>query len=99
VARKKGFLAAEFSNRFQESYAALSHDRQKAVDKVVLALMKQDVTPGMRVKPIQPEKYYREARINDGDRLVYRIDDGKLWVIDVVSHDDIVRYGKKVKGS
>jgi mRNA-degrading endonuclease YafQ of YafQ-DinJ toxin-antitoxin module len=99
VARKKGFLAAEFSNRFQESYAALSHDRQKAVDKVVLALMKQDVTPGMRVKPIQPEKYYREARINDGDRLVYRIDEGKLWVIDVVSHDDIVRYGKKVKGS
>lgn len=99
MARKKGFLAAEFSNRFQESYAALSHDRQKAVDKVVLALMKQDVTPGMRVKPIQPEKYYREARINDGDRLVYRIDEGKLWVIDVVSHDDIVRYGKKVKGS
>jgi mRNA-degrading endonuclease YafQ of YafQ-DinJ toxin-antitoxin module len=99
VARKKGFLAAEFSNRFQESYAALSHDRQKAVDKVVLALMKQDVTPGLRVKPIQPEKYYREARINDGDRLVYRIDEGKLWVIDVVSHDDIVRYGKKVKGS
>jgi Txe/YoeB family toxin of Txe-Axe toxin-antitoxin module len=95
VARKKGFLGAEFSNRFQESYAALSHDRQKAVDKVVLALMKQDVTPGMRVKPIQPEKYYREARINHGDRLVYRIDEGKLWVIDVVSHDDIVRYGKK----
>jgi hypothetical protein len=31
--------------------------------------------------------------------LVYRIDEGKLWVIDVVSHDDIVRYGKKVKGS
>jgi Txe/YoeB family toxin of Txe-Axe toxin-antitoxin module len=99
VARKKGFLAAEFSNRFQESYAALSHDRQKAVDMVVLALMKQDVTLGLRVKPIQPEKYYREARINDGDRLVYRIDEGKLWVIDVVSHDDIVRYGKKVKGS
>lgn len=99
MARKKGFLAAEFSNRFQESYAALSHDRQKAVDMVVLALMKQDVTLGLRVKPIQPEKYYREARINDGDRLVYRIDEGKLWVIDVVSHDDIVRYGKKVKGS
>jgi Txe/YoeB family toxin of Txe-Axe toxin-antitoxin module len=49
----------------------------------------------MRLKPIQPEKYDREARINHGDRLVYRIDEGKLWVIDVVSHDDIVRYGNK----
>jgi hypothetical protein len=98
VARKKNFLGAEFSNRFKESYAALSHDRQKGADKAVLALMKQDVTPGMRVKPIEPEKYYLEARINDGDRLVHRVDEGKLWVIDVVAHDDIGRYGKKVQG-
>jgi type II secretory pathway component PulC len=98
VARKKEFLGAEFSNRFKESYAALSHDRQKGADKVILALMMQEVTPGMRVKPIEPEKYYNEARINDGDRLVHRVEGGKLWVVDVVAHDDIGRYGKKIAG-
>lgn len=98
MARKKEFLGAEFSDRFRESYAALSHDRQKGVDKVILALMKQEVTPGMRVKPIEPEKYYNEARINDGDRLVHRLEGGKVWIVDVVAHDDIGRYGKALRG-
>lgn len=97
MGRKTPFLGAEFSNRFRESYAALSTVRQSAVDRVILALMKQQVTPGMRVKPIHPEKYYHEARINDGDRLIHRIEGGKLWVIDVVSHDDIGRYGRALR--
>jgi hypothetical protein len=98
VARKKQFLSVEFSERFGTSYASLSSDRQKGTDKVILALMKGEMTPGMRVKPIQPAKYYDEARINDGDRLVHRIESGKLWVIDVVGHDDIGRYGRKFHG-
>jgi hypothetical protein len=98
VARKKNFLGAEFSDRFRESYAGLSHDRQKETDKVILALMKQDVTPGMRIKPIQPEKYYNEARLNSGDRLVHRVEGGKVWLVDVVPHDDIGRYGRELQG-
>lgn len=95
MARKQDFLGAEFSDRFKESYARLSPDRQKGADKAILALMKQQATPGMRVKPVEPEKYYSEARINDGDRLIHRIDGGKLWVVDVVTHDDIGRYGRR----
>jgi hypothetical protein len=53
----------------------------------------------MRVKPIQSEKYYDEARINDGDRLIHRIDGGKVWIVDIVSHDDIGKYGKAVKNA
>lgn len=98
MARKKQFLGAEFSDRFKTSYADLSVDRQKGTDKVILALMKRETTPGMRIKPIQPEKYYDEARVNDGDRLVHRIENGKLWVVDIVDHDDIDRYGKKIPG-
>ena len=98
MARKKNFLGASFSDRFSKSYVILSHDRQKGADKVILALMKQDVTPGMRIKPVEPEKYYSEARINDGDRLIYRIESGTVWIVDVVSHDDIGRYGEEVKG-
>jgi mRNA-degrading endonuclease RelE of RelBE toxin-antitoxin system len=96
VARRQKFLAAEFSKRFEKSYAGLTVAQQNGVDRAVIALLKRKPTPGMRVKPIQPEKYYAEARINDGDRLIHRIDGGTLWVVDIVPHDDIDRYGRKV---
>jgi hypothetical protein len=95
VARKQGFLDADFSTRFDESYAALQQRQQAGADKVILALLKGASTPGMRIKPIEPEKYYYEARINDGDRLVHRVDGGTVYFIDIVSHDHIDRYGRK----
>lgn len=98
MARRQKFLAAEFSKRFEKSYAGLTVAQQNGVDKAVIALLKRKPTPGMRIKPIQPDKYYHEARINEGDRLVHRIDGDTLWVVDVVTHDDIDRYGRKVDG-
>ena len=98
MARRQEFLAAEFSKRFEKSYAGLTVAQQNGVDKALMALLKRKPTPGMRIKPIQPGKYYDEARINDGDRLVHRIESGTLWVVDIVAHDDIDRYGRKVDG-
>jgi hypothetical protein len=98
VAGRQKFLSAEFSKRFAKSYSGLTVAQQNGVDKAVIALLKQKPTPGMRVKPIQPDKFYDEARINDGDRLVHRIESDTLWVVDVVSHGDIDRYGRKVEG-
>lgn len=95
MARKQRFFAADFSERFKVSYAALAHDRQKGADKVILALMKGEPTPGTRVKPILPDKYYQEARINDGDRLIFRIAEDTVHYVDIVEHDDINRYGRK----
>jgi hypothetical protein len=95
VARKRAFLSAEWSSRWNRSYAALSPERMKGADKVAIALIKQEITPGMRVKPIEPEKYYNEARINDGDRIVFRIAEGTVWFVDVIPHDHIGRYGKR----
>ena len=51
----------------------------------------------LRIKPIHPEKYYLEARINSGDRIVFRIEKGTIFFVDVVHHDDISRYGKRPK--
>lgn len=95
--RRGTFLTAEWSARWQKSYAALSADRQKSADKVAIALIKQEVTPGMRVKPIEPDKYYNEARINDADRIVFRVEAQTVWFVDVVTHDHIGRYGKKLE--
>ena len=98
MARKQTFLGAEWSHRFKESYPRLSADRQKGAGKVALAMIKQEITPGMRIKPVEPEKYYNEARINDGDRLIFRIEEGKVWFVGIVPHDDIDRYGRPVPG-
>jgi len=94
VARQQTFLAAKWSDRWQASYARLSADRQAACDKVAIALIKQESSPGLRIKPIQPRKYYREARITSGDRIVFRIESGTVFFVDVVKHDDISRYGR-----
>ena len=95
MAHKQGFLAADFSKQCDETYAALQHQRQSGADKVILALLKGQPTPGMRIKPIEPDKYYNEARINDGDRLVHRIERGMVYFVDIVSHDLIAKYGRQ----
>ena len=92
MARKHTFLNGEFSERWKKGYESLQSAQQNSVDKVVIALLKQKPTPGMRVKPIEPDKYYYEARINDGDRLIHRINEGTIYFIDIVSHDDIGKY-------
>jgi hypothetical protein len=91
-------MAAAWSTRWGRSYAGLSHDRQRNADTVVLALIRREVTPGMRIKPIEPENFYGEARIDYGDRVIFRIESGTIWFVDVITNDDIGKYGKKIAG-
>jgi hypothetical protein len=95
MARKQNFLAAIWSDLWKESYAKLSSERQTACDEAAMALIKQNASSGLRIKPIQPAKYYLEARINSGDRIVFRLAEGTIFFVDVVAHDDIARYGKR----
>ena len=95
MARKHAFLNAIWAAQFKESYAKLQANEQKSADKVSFAIMKGEVTPGMRIKPIEPEKYYNEARLNDGDRLVHRIQEGTVYFVDIVPHDQINKYGRR----
>jgi len=94
LARKHAFLNAEFTERWKESYQSLQSPEQNGTDKAVIALLKQKPTPGMRVKPIEPDKYYYEARISDGGRLIHRTHEGTIYFIDIVSHDDIEKYSR-----
>jgi hypothetical protein len=98
MARKQTFLAAVWSDLWKESYTKLSADRQAACDDAVMALIKQVPSAGLRIKPIQPAKHYLEARINSGDRIVFRLEEGTVFFVDVVAHDDISRYGKRPRG-
>ena len=62
---------------------------------MILALIKGIDSAGVRVKPILPDKHYLEARISSGDRIVFRLDQGTIYFVDVVKHDDIARYGRR----
>lgn len=97
MARKQTFLAANWSDSWKESYARLSSERQTACDEAAIAPIKQIASSGLRIKPIHPDKYYLEARINSGDRIVFRIEEGMIFFVDVVHHDDIGRYGRRPK--
>jgi len=97
MARKQTFLAVVWSAIWKESYAKLSAERQAACDEAAMALIKQTSSSGLRIKPIQPAKYYLEARINSGDRIIFRLSEGTIFFIDVVTHDDISRYGKRLR--
>ncbi|MES2178500.1 MAG: hypothetical protein V4550_11630 [Gemmatimonadota bacterium] len=91
---RKPFFNAEFSDQWDRSYPNFQAAEQKGIDKVVMALVKSQPTPGMRIKPIEPDKYYNEARANDGDRVVFRTKNQTVYFVDIVPHDDIAKYGK-----
>ena len=98
MAEKQTFLQAVWSEDWKQSYAGLSSDRQRSCDHTAMALIKRESSSGLRVKPIQPEKYYFEARINSGDRIVFRVEGRTIYFVDVVRHDDIDRYGRRPRG-
>lgn len=95
MGRKQEFLSAEWSEQWKRSYAKLGPEQQRGCDKAAIALIKKGSSSGLRVKPIQPDKYYQEARINSGDRIVFRTDGSTIYFVDVVAHDDIKRYGRR----
>ena len=91
--RGHGELELSYGSRFEERLHRLPVARRSSCLRVIAALARQEPTPGMRVKPILPGRFYSEARISSGDRLICRTSEGILHLIDVVTHDDIVRYG------
>ena len=94
---KQTFLTAEWSERWKASYSRLSPDRQAACDRAAITLIKRESSPGLRIKPILPKKVYLEARLNQGDRIVFRVEAGTIYFVDIVTHDEIDRYGKPKK--
>ena len=97
MSHRQPFLNIVWLEDWKASYTKLAADRQRACDECAFALIKQAVTPDLRIKPIQPEKYYFEARVNSGDRIIFRIEAGTIFFFDIVKHDDIGQYGRRSK--
>jgi hypothetical protein len=87
--------SAVWTEQWWSSYGRLAADRQASCDRVVMALVKGTHTPGLDVKPILPDRHYLEARISSGDRVVFRLEETTIYLMDVVKHDDIERYSRR----
>lgn len=94
MARRPPVRSASWSDQWWESYGRLTTDRQASCDRAVTTLIKGAGATGLVVKPILPAKYYLEARISSGERIVFRIAEGTIYFLDIVKHDDIGRYGR-----
>ena len=88
------FSTFETTRRFDASYSALNDQCKKQADKAIELLFNNPAHPGLAAHPIKPDKYYREAYLNRGDRIIYRAEGSHLVLVDIVKHDDIGRYGK-----
>ena len=97
MAARQTFLTVQWSEQWKKSYSRLGPERQAACDRAAIALVKGETSPGLRVKPIRPQNHYLEARLNQGDRIVFRVEGGTIFFVDVISHDEIARYGKRNK--
>ena len=67
---------------------------QEQCEEGLAQLLDDPLPPGLHLKPIRPSNKYWEARINRGDRLILYPVGGTAYVMDVVTHDEIKRWGK-----
>lgn len=95
MARIQAFEQVELTSRFEKSYAKLDGKRAAQVDDALLDLVSDPLSPGLRMKPIRPNNVYFEARVNSGDRLVIFPIGNTAYVMDVIKHDDIAKWGNQ----
>lgn len=93
--RARRFASLYLTRRFEKSFRRLGSDAQAQCEGALEQLLHNLVPPGLRLKPIRPNNKFWEARLNSGDRLVLLPDGDTVWVMDVISHDEIKLWGKK----
>lgn len=93
------YETVDMSERFEKTYKRATKQLQEQVDDTVKQLIENPKLPGLRVKPIKHAGYYYEARINSGDRLIFRAEGKSLFLINFVKHDNIGDYGAAPKRS
>ncbi len=71
----------------------LSAALQGQCEATLEALVEEPLRPGLHLKPILPSKRYWEARINRADRLILLPQGHVAYVMDVLTHDEIDKWG------
>lgn len=89
------FTTVERTRRFDKAVDGLQSAQRKQLQKQLAQLLQDPSHPSLAAHQIKPDKYYWEAYLNKGDRIIYIPAGSHLVLVDVVTHDDIGRYGKR----
>lgn len=91
--RARPYSHLELTARFDRSYQRLSPEMQQQCDDALEQLVTGPLAPGLHLKPIRPSNRYWEARVSKSIRLILLPMSGMAYVIDVVTHDEIAKWG------
>ncbi len=92
--RARPFASLELTRRFEKSFRRLDAVSQAQCSDALEQLIQDPLLPGLHLKPIRPNNKFWEARVNSGDRIVILPIGDTAWIMDVISHDEISRWGK-----
>lgn len=93
MTRTNAFTEVRLTARFEKSFRKLSGQVQEQCEQALQQLVQDPLSKGLRMKPIRPNDVYYEVRINAGDRLVIWTVSNCAYIMDVVTHDEIARWG------
>lgn len=93
--RSRAFASLQLTKRFEKSFRRLGSESQTQCEDALEQLVQDPIRPGLHLKPIRPNNTFWEVRLNSGDRIVLLADGDTAWIMDVISHDEIKRWGKK----
>lgn len=91
----QGFLTLEVTEQYERALADLQEATRRQVAARTTLLFDNPAHPSLNAHRIKPDKYYWEAYVNRGDRIIYIPEGSHLVLVDVVPHDRIGRYGKR----
>lgn len=89
------FQTLEITEQYKGAVARLQQSVLKQVAARAKLLFENPAHPSLKAHSIKPDKYYWEAYVNRGDRIIYIPEGSHLVLVDVVTHDDIRRYSKR----
>jgi mRNA-degrading endonuclease YafQ of YafQ-DinJ toxin-antitoxin module len=89
------FTAAERTRRYDKAVAGLQPNQRKQLQTRLKLLIQDPAHPSLNAHTVKPDKYYWEAYLNEGDRIIYHPRGSTLVLVDIVTHDEIGRYGRR----
>ncbi len=79
-------MKVSFTERFRRSYRDAPDPVRRAFDKQLAHLLRDLRHPSLRAKKYDASRDIWQARVNDGWRLYFRIEDDAYVLLDVIPH-------------
>lgn len=81
------FQTLEITEQYSQALAALTKETRKQAIARAKMLFDNPAHPSLKAHSVKPGKYFWEAYVNRGDRIIYIPEGSHLVLVDIVAHD------------